>query len=250
MLVLGAILIFSCESELPPESMQPCLLTQIASSDESFEINVYYDSLNQIESVAREIRGDDHTYSYLTEFEYQEDKLEQVRFIDNGVMREEKLEIQYENNQMKKWMVQTEQEVRLFYQGVKITKLEVWNSCEANGPMCLGSTIAIAYLGDNVQKISSSYESMANPYTLVNTYSYDDKKNPFYNNLPLFLGSEMEDFSLLLSKNNVISISSVSSSGDDFTDVVQHEYNALDFPVTTTVDSGTTLMSYQHCPSN
>lgn len=253
MLLLGTTLIFSCESELALEMTEPCLLTQIKPSGEPFEINVNYDSQNQIESVAYEVREDNNIYNYLTEFQYKENKLDQVQFVDNGVIRKEKVEIEYESNQMKKWIFKSDveaQEVRLFYQDEKITKIEEWSSCQADETLCLSLTTSFTYSGDNVQKMSTLYENMGESYSLESSYSFDDKNNPFYNNLPLFIGSEQEDFSFLLSKNNVISVSNVSSSDEEVSETWEYEYNAFGFPIAAVSGSGVTSMSYEHCTSN
>lgn len=118
-------------------------------------------------------------------------------------------------------------EYRLTWTSGKLSLTQQWNT-NAAGTLVLNETLDITYDGDKATTITQT-EAETGEVTVKN-YEYDDKTNPFYNELAWFLYGD--NFFWYLSPNNITKETSVGNWIDTWT----YEYNEHGYPVTSTID--------------
>ncbi|SNT04328.1 Cadherin domain-containing protein [Ekhidna lutea] len=120
-------------------------------------------------------------------------------------------------------------EYRFFYDQDRLSKVENWTS-EDGSAMTLDNSELVSYSGDNVSSIEELDQGTASG---TETFSYDTKQNPFYNDLASLI--YFENLFWYVSVNNVTSITQTYVAGHGYSETFTYSYNADNYPTSVNI---------------
>ncbi|TRX61753.1 hypothetical protein FNH22_02955 [Fulvivirga sp. M361] len=128
-------------------------------------------------------------------------------------------------------------EYRFIYENDKVVKVEFWEAFSADEALVPDGSEEFTYTGNNITKVVT--REVGGEISFEINTSYDDKTNPFFNQIALFAANIAfdETFQLanIFSENNPVSIRSEDFLDQDIDNAtVTYQYN--EFNVPTSID--------------